>query len=421
MDFDNIELKERENYARSSLLIVQYTKDGLADLIELNLKLTGFSSFQNFVNHYQHELYHLCYHQIKCCQCSRNYKLPQEQLIHPKQLEVLFDKSGHKKAKHNAFRIADFCCCLPRQNLSTSKLDVTLARCLLFYFCKEVFWYSSLKLQKTTLEEFLNQHKHTLYHLYDTSRRCCQCPPLYKFPTATELIDDSNWTELFSKRRMPCIRHTKRPIGKRNICSVSATPGILVSHLDPTISKILLEHCCALWKTIEKLILIRGTIFADVDEATIHENTYLEYKASLEYGIAVMARVCNKEHEVTEKLKRADKRKIDEIGIINTIRRQISCTGASRITEVIYKYHRLLSVFLASSKFHIENWQTKKNIIITGLCRCAVWNTFEVVTLVFRFCSQLQSYLFNHFFFFFLSSRFLELIGPILMELCKIM
>lgn len=391
MDFDNIELKERENYARSSLLIVQYTKDGLADLIELNLKLTGFSSFQNFVNHYQHELYHLCYHQIKCCQCSRNYKLPQEQLIHPKQLEVLFDKSGQKKAKHNAFRIADFCCCLARQNLSTSKLDVTLARCLLFYFCKEVFWYSSLKLQKTTLEEFLNQNKHTLYHLYDTSRRCCQCPPLYKFPTANELIDDSNWTELFSKGRMPCIRHKKRPIGKRNICSVSATPGILVSHLDPTISKILLEHCCALWKTIEKLILIRGTIFADVDEATINENTYLEYKASLEYGIAVMARVCNKEHEVTEKLKRAEKRKIDEISIITTIRRQISCTGASRIIEVIYKYQRLLSVFLASSKFHIENLQTKKKLIITGLCRCAVWNTFEVVTLVFRFCSQLQS------------------------------
>lgn len=334
MDFDTIEKKEKENYARSSLLIVQYTKDGLADLIELNLKLTGHSSFEEFINHYQHDLYHLCYNQMTCCQCSRNYKLPKEQLIHPKQLEVLFNKSGRKKSSHNPFAIADYCCAFARKNLFTSVLDVTLARCLLFNFCEDVFWYSCLDLQKTTLEGFLNRNKHTLYHLYDTSRRCCQCPHSYKFPSEKVLIDDQHWKDLFGNGKMPCIRHKKRTVGKRNICTVSATAGILVSHLDPSMSKILLENCCSLWKSIEKLILIRDTIFAEVDEAKILDNTYIAYKANLEYGITVMARVCNKEREVTENLKMADKRKIDETKMVGIIKRQISCTGKRKITEV---------------------------------------------------------------------------------------
>ncbi|CAC5380029.1 unnamed protein product [Mytilus coruscus] len=333
MDFDTIEIKEKDNYARSSLLVVQYTKDGLADLIEHNLKLTGHSSFQEFINYYQHDLYHLCYNQVSCCQCSRNYKLPKEQLIHPKQLEVLFDKSGLKKSSHNSFRLGDYCCCLAKQNLSTSVLDVTLASCLLFNFCEDVFWYSCLDLQTPTLEEFLNQNKHTLYHLYDISRRCCQCPPSYRFPSEKVLIDEPHWKDLFGKEIMACIRHKKRPIGKRNICTVSSTAGILVSHLDSSISKILLENCCSLWKTIEKRILIRDTLFADVDEAKLPENIYITYKARLEYGITVMARVCNKEREVTEKLKTAEKRKIDEIKMVGTIKRQISCTGKRGITE----------------------------------------------------------------------------------------
>ncbi|CAG2225570.1 unnamed protein product [Mytilus edulis] len=62
--------KERENFYRNTILIVDFTKCAFVELLELHL--TGkHLSFEEFLNQNQHDLYHLCYNKARCCQCIR--------------------------------------------------------------------------------------------------------------------------------------------------------------------------------------------------------------------------------------------------------------------------------------------------------------------------------------------------------------
>lgn len=116
-----MEKKERENFYRNSILIVDFTKCAFVELLELNL--TGkHLSFEEFLNQNQHDLYHLCYNKARCCQCMRGNTLLKNRVLSPKQLEVLFEKSGTKLPCHNHGRNAEFCCSKAKLEISTNIL-----------------------------------------------------------------------------------------------------------------------------------------------------------------------------------------------------------------------------------------------------------------------------------------------------------
>jgi hypothetical protein len=80
--------KERENFNKSSTLIVDHAKDSLVDVLERHLIINSLS-FEDFINLHQHDIYHLCFNKRRCCQCPQGYVLPNSRVLHPPQLEIL--------------------------------------------------------------------------------------------------------------------------------------------------------------------------------------------------------------------------------------------------------------------------------------------------------------------------------------------
>jgi hypothetical protein len=135
--------KERENFCRNAILIVDHAKDSLVDVLKLHLALNNNLSFEDFINLHQHDIYHLCFNKRQCCQCPQGYVLPHNRVLHPSQLEILRDKYGVTCQCNVQGKQADFCCCLAKPGVTTNVLDITLARCLLINFCDDVFKKSS--------------------------------------------------------------------------------------------------------------------------------------------------------------------------------------------------------------------------------------------------------------------------------------
>jgi hypothetical protein len=147
--------KERENFNKSSTLIVDHAKDSLVDVLEIHLIINSLS-FEDFINLHQHDIYHLCFYKRRCCQCPQGYVLPNSRVLHPPQLEILLDKYGVARPCHVPGRRADFCCCLAKPGVTTNVLDITPARCLLINFCDDVFKKNSLRKNIDTLHQMRN-------------------------------------------------------------------------------------------------------------------------------------------------------------------------------------------------------------------------------------------------------------------------
>lgn len=300
--------KERENFYRGSTLIVDNTNTSFVDLLELHLSRSNLS-FEDFINQHQHQIYHLCYNTRKCCQCTPGYIFPNNRILHYPQLEVLFDNYA-KKPGHRPRNRSDFCCAKTKTSITTDLLDITLTRTLLVNFCHDVFWYSCLTLQSLSLETFLNQNKHYIYHLREVNVRCCQCPTGFIFPVTEPLLDLQSWKVLFNLPELPCQHH--RMVPSDLVCTVSASLGIDIRHLSDQLSKVLLEQCCPLRKTIEKLILIRNKVQGHAIKGRISDADYGRYKLDITSGIMEIAKVCQNEAATRQSLSDVSKRSLDE-------------------------------------------------------------------------------------------------------------
>lgn len=177
---------ERENFLKNAITIVDYTKEAFVCLVDCYLIDKNWT-FEQFINNNQHAIYHLCY-TIRCCKCPHGYFPPKRRILHPSQLDVLFDKSSKLSSCKNGNKF-DFCCTSANIGISSTVLDLSLARCLLIHFCLDVFWYSCLQFQNQSLDDFFNQNKHNLYHLWQPNAMCCQCSAGYSSPTTQSYID----------------------------------------------------------------------------------------------------------------------------------------------------------------------------------------------------------------------------------------
>lgn len=298
---------KRQNYHRFCTLVVDNIKTSLVDLLEFHLSLKNLS-FEDFINQNQHAIFHL-YNNRKCCQCKAGYIRNNKRVLCEVQLSILFDRSSVKPCHHPG-KIIDFCCCKGRSNITTHVLDVTLAATLLVNFCHDVFWYSCLSLQSMTLEDFLNQNKHQLFHLREVNSPCCQCSHGFIPPVNYPMIDLHEWNRMFNLHALACPLH--RMIPSDLICTVSASPGIDVSDLNDNLTKTILEHCCSLRQTVDMLVRMRNKVYGHPSQDTLGHSDYIKYRNEVEDGIIAIACVCGNENITKHRLVVSERRPLDE-------------------------------------------------------------------------------------------------------------
>ena len=302
--------KERCNFYRFSTRIVDHTKEVFIDLIDLSL-VHKHLSFEDFINVNQHEIYHFCYSTGRCCQCTSGYTSPQKHILYPSQLDKLLDKNGATLPCHRTTRRVAYCCCKAIPGVSTRVLDVTLARFILINFCEDIFWYSSVTYPNLSLEDFLNNHKHELYHMYTGSTLCCLCPTVYGFHVKNPVLNQQQWTTLFGVVTRPCMMHMN--VTSTNlVCSVAATIGITVNNLDKSLKRIILENICSVRRAIGDLIDMRNTIYGHATEARITDVDYSCYTCKVDDALLEIAKICGKEANMRQKLNDVELRPLDE-------------------------------------------------------------------------------------------------------------
>ncbi|CAC5385910.1 unnamed protein product [Mytilus coruscus] len=274
--------QERENFLRNAILVVDHSKAALISLIELDL-LNKHLTFEQFLNQYQHDIYHLCYNNGRCCRCLPGTSPPRRnRIIFPSQMEILFDKAakipGHRKGP-------DVCCSFAKKGIGTDVLDLTLARCILVNCCTDVFWYSCLQFQGISFENFLNQNKHLIYHLWQYNQGCCHCPNRFKLPVNCQIVDAHQWNAMFiSSSGLPMCRKRSHSGVTNCICFISAISGINQGALDPILQQNLLEYCCSNRKSMEVLVKIRNNVYGHAKASLISSTDYTRYKNDVEKG-----------------------------------------------------------------------------------------------------------------------------------------
>lgn len=128
--------KHRENFYRTSTVLVEHGKEVLVLLLEEDLSTRNLALI-DFVNLNQHTIYHLCYNKHPCCQCTRGTlprNTPTKRVLYPSQLDILFDKVGPTMTGHDLNSRSQFCCSTAKQSLTSACMDLTLLRCLLINF-----------------------------------------------------------------------------------------------------------------------------------------------------------------------------------------------------------------------------------------------------------------------------------------------
>ncbi|XP_071177352.1 uncharacterized protein [Mytilus edulis] len=301
---------ERENFLKNAITIVDYTKEAFVCLVDRYIVDKNWT-FEEFIDNNQHEIYHLCYNRYSCCKCPFGYILPNRRVLQPAQLDVLFDKLSKLATCKNS---SEYCCTNAKNSISSTVLDLSLARCLLTNLCLDVFWYSCLQFQNQDLNVFLNKNKHDLYHLWQPNSKCCQCPAGKRSSTSQADIVQAEWNQMFAIPIIPCPLHRKRGVVgcSNDICAVSAASGLTVNQLTPSLQKVILQHCCHLRKTVEKLVEIRNQDYGHATKGKMSNSEYDKCQAELKSGILEIAKVCDNEEDFKQKLQSVQKRSLDE-------------------------------------------------------------------------------------------------------------
>lgn len=296
-------------------------------LLKKHLKDSNLS-FKDFLRSNQHMLYHLYYN--KNCRCAKNCYLPRQRILHREQLVILFERQSVNHLSHHTGTNYDFCCCDVQQNVKVKKLDLTLTNCILVNCCVELFW--SCCLADGTLESFLNANKHDIFHLWIDNTKCSLCAPTYTFPVSNLKLYQHQWDILYN--------YTANDPG-----NASAKSGISTLHLDIELACTLLNFLCPLKVNVDKLRVLRNTMFGHVTEAEIDQKTFIERWTELEGCLLHIARFCNTETDMKVELEHLKKRSLD-IGLCEGYCISL-LTDIKRETE--NKQVNLIKVFLQIS------------------------------------------------------------------------
>lgn len=290
--------KEEDNFNRIQAVIQKHGTKVQRKLIEHHLSTLGLS-FTNLLDKYGHELYHLCYTMYKCCQCGPLDFLPNCRIFSPRDYENLFEKDGTNRLRDHNFTRSRNCCNYAKSNISLNDLDFSLLAKVIPYCCEDLFWNRCLNAKGKTLEQFLNENKHDLYHMWKRDLPCPLCKNGTISQTPKKLyLTEGNWNCLFVSHNTPLYPS-----------SFSAKSGIMRSQLNPHLRFSLILTFCDIIESIESLRVLRNRFAHSTDfklTTCAYESTWCE----VENAILTIAEVYGLREEEQLKLSEASKKEI---------------------------------------------------------------------------------------------------------------
>ena len=283
--------KERENFFRICVLIVDHIRKALVDMLQYYLCQKNMS-FEDFIDAHVTDI-----------KCLRNKNVIYE-------VEV-------KKLIANDKAISD---------IIVDDLEVTLVRRLLDNFCPDLFMDDGCK----TLQDFLKKNQHAIYHLFKFNQRCCQCSHDYEFPVKSQLLQEDQYKKMFNSS--PC---TNCATKSGTVCSVSSCTVTEYIKLDYKIRKEVFGHFSPIFKVLHQFTVMRNKAYGHKEAAAIRNDSYDVLKKEIEDNIMVLARICGNEDQTRLALDDVQNRSCDETRLIEYM---------TRLSEQIQRDNELMEV-----------------------------------------------------------------------------
>ncbi|CAG2215559.1 PARP7S [Mytilus edulis] len=280
-----IQKKEEINIIRILIVIHKHVTVIQRQLIDHHLTKLSLS-FTQLLNKYGHELYHLCYIKYRCCQCGPIDILPNQQVLTTKDYTFLFEKDSSSRIAGHISKPSRKCCNFAKSNVSPNDLDFSLLTKVLLHCCQDLFWQCCLEEKGVTLEQFLNDNKHKIYHMWKTYIPCSLCEN-GKVPRPKSLcLSEYNWNCLFVSTTTPSYPS-----------SFTAKSGIMVSQLDPELAYKLMSTFCDVIDAIELLRQFRNR-FAHPTDFQVKTCEFEKIWSAIEKAVLLIADVYGQRKEV---------------------------------------------------------------------------------------------------------------------------
>ncbi|CAG2243113.1 unnamed protein product [Mytilus edulis] len=178
---------------------------------------------------------------------------------------------------------------------------------------------NELNSNNQTLEDFINFNQHDIYHLCINRYACCQCKngKLPLTTPASRVLHPDQLDILLDKtgQTLPC--HNTKSVAQFCCCPAKAT--LTTKNLDLTFLRCLLINFATICPqnstirlAVDDLIVHRNKLYGHAQEARYSDTDYIICKSQLEATILTIAKSCNKESEMKQKLRDAEVRPLDE-------------------------------------------------------------------------------------------------------------
>lgn len=280
--------KEQENFCKIAFLNVDVVTEALRTLLDYHLTDFG-CTLEMLLNAHKHKLFHL-YINKQCQNNSCKHPIPSKRVLSKHQLSKLFNTSATTSPFRN---FGNFTHCLAIKGLCSADLDVSMLRVVLSMCCIELFWKSCLAQEGKSFEDFLNEHKHDLYHLWQ-SKTCCKCNQYYKPLSDFCVLKRTQFQRLFSEQVVPsCIPGTSCML-----CSCSVYPALAEKDIEDEVAIVVQDYFCPLKKIVNKLVDCRNKCYSHVNEAKFSDTYYKEMWNNATTAIEQLSIHVNKKDEL---------------------------------------------------------------------------------------------------------------------------
>jgi hypothetical protein len=263
--------KERENFFRINVLVVDHIKNALVNMLKYYLCLKNMS-FEVFIDVHMTDIRSL------------------------KKIRILYQEEVNKLIVDDK----------AISGITVDDLEVTLVRRLLDNLCPDLFMDDDSR----TLQGFLEKNQHNIYHLVKFNERCCQYSQQYKskYPIKKKLLEEDQYKNMF-RSSSPC---TNCASTSGTVCSVaSCIVNTDYIRFDYKIKCIVFGYFSPISKALQTFTNIRNKAYGHKKEAVISNVLYDDFKKDIEENIMVLAKICGNEDETRLALDDVQKRSCD--------------------------------------------------------------------------------------------------------------
>ncbi|CAC5363372.1 PARP7S [Mytilus coruscus] len=204
--------------------------------------------------------------------------------------EILFEKDSSSRIAGHISKPSRKCCNFAKSNVSPNDLDFSLLTKVLLHCCQDLFWQCCLEEKGMTLEHFLNDNKHKIYHMWKTDIPCPLCENGNVPRPKSFCLSEYHWNCLYVSTTTPLYPS-----------SFTAKSGIIVSHLNPDLAYTLMSTFCDVIDAIELLRRFRNR-FAHPTDFKVKTCEFEKIWSAIENAVLLISDVYGQRKEVQYEL-----------------------------------------------------------------------------------------------------------------------